>query len=116
MDKWIIFHEGGGWCNGDGNCYDRSLTDLGSSTKYNPQPGATEGDFLFDNAPFLDHVIVYAKYCDGGSWTGLNWTTVMAPTPQGPKQIYYRGRLVCEKSFPAENLLEDADGLLEIRQ
>ena len=35
----IIFHEGGGWCNGDGNCADRATTPLGTSTAWGDQPG-----------------------------------------------------------------------------
>ena len=50
--------------------------------------GPTEGDWLFGNEPFVsDHVIVYAKYCDGGSWTGENFTETIV----NGKQIYYRG-------------------------
>ena len=29
-----------------------------------------ETQLAFDSPPFADHNVVYAKYCDGGSWTG----------------------------------------------
>jgi len=51
---------------------------------------------LFGNEPFVsDHVIVYAKYCDGGSWTGENFTETIV----NGKQIYYRGRLLLDELF-----------------
>lgn len=33
-NKWIVFHEGGGWCSGVEDCLGRSGTDLGSSKHY----------------------------------------------------------------------------------
>ena len=53
--------EGGGWCGSDGNCYQRSLTDLGSSTKYPAVMGGAEGGGLY--AQFATFNIVYMKYC-----------------------------------------------------
>eukprot|EP00729_Bicosta_minor_P026260 gene26260-1443_t len=51
------------------------------------------GDWLFGNEPFVsDHVIVYAKYCDGGSWTGENFTETIV----NGKQIYYRGLVAAD--------------------
>lgn len=32
--KWLIYYEGGGWCANKEECYDRSLTELGSSVFY----------------------------------------------------------------------------------
>ena len=58
---WVIFMEGGGWCGSDGNCYQRSLTDLGSSTKYPAVMGGAEGEGLY--AQFATFNIVYMKYC-----------------------------------------------------
>ena len=84
--KWVVFMEGGGWCGSDANCAQRALTPLGSSTSYGPDPGPTEADALFDD--FGDAVAVYAKYCDGGSWTG----NVTEPITVGKQQIWYRGR------------------------
>lgn len=84
--KWVVFMEGGGWCGSDANCAQRALTPLGSSTSYGPDPGPTEADVLFNDFP--DAVAVYAKYCDGGSWTG----NVTEPITVGRQQIWYRGR------------------------
>ena len=33
---WVVFHKGGGWCNSDENCFERSQTDLGSSKSWGP--------------------------------------------------------------------------------
>ena len=85
-NKWTLFMEGGGWCAGDENCLWRAGTDLGSSKAYPPTPVGMESTSLFDMLP--DQTVVYAKYCDGGSWTG----NVSAPVRVGNATIYYRGR------------------------
>ena len=83
--------EGGGWCNGDSNCYQRSQTPLGSSKTYGPAVGPTEADVLFSLFP--EHVAVYAKYCDGSSWT----SDVSDPVQVAPGQvIHYRGRALLD--------------------
>ena len=38
---FVIYHEGGGWCASDSNCYERSLGDLGSSKGYPDLPPNT---------------------------------------------------------------------------
>lgn len=49
--KVLLFFEGGGWCGDQDlqstleNCYQRSKTDLGSSTNYPPTVTLTEGIF-----------------------------------------------------------------------
>lgn len=87
-NRWIIFHEGGGWCYGDDNCFARSQTALGSSVNYTAAVGPMESGSLFDEFP--EHTVVYAKYCDGGSWTGD--ATEPARTTDGKHAVYYRGR------------------------
>ena len=38
---WMVFHEGGGWCLGDANCFERSQTDLGLAPPFPaPAPSA----------------------------------------------------------------------------
>ncbi|MFS7923262.1 putative pectinacetylesterase/NOTUM [Helianthus anomalus] len=72
IDNWLVFFEGGGWCNNVTNCLARRDTRLGSSkqmlttetfsgmfhnkTKYNP-------DFYNWNR-------IKVRYCDGASFTG----------------------------------------------
>ena len=41
--RWLIFHQGGGWCSSDDSCADRAQTDLGSSkgTRLDGKDGKT---------------------------------------------------------------------------
>lgn len=89
-NRWVIFMEGGGWCMGDLNCYQRSLTDLGSSKNYPTEITSPEGQGLFDQ--FATATIVYVKYCCGGSFTG----DVEGPIAVGNATIYYRGRRILD--------------------
>eukprot|EP00040_Diaphanoeca_grandis_P020239 m.107608 g.107608 ORF g.107608 m.107608 type:complete len:416 (+) comp27811_c2_seq1:300-1547(+) len=97
--KWVIFMEGGGWCASDSNCLSRSLTNLGSSKAYPAIPGGMEGTGLFET--FSTATVVYAKYCDGGSWTGALTTK---PVKVGNQTIYYRGRGMLDGLF--DSLIE----------
>mmetsp|Transcript_55505 Transcript_55505/g.130988 ORF Transcript_55505/g.130988 Transcript_55505/m.130988 type:complete len:373 (+) Transcript_55505:1-1119(+) len=91
--KWVVFHQGGGWCSSDDNCYDRSLTTLGSSKSWGPTyTDLYEGSHLFTTPPFDQYTAVYAMYCDGGSWTGQT----VAPVETSKGTIYYRGRLLLD--------------------
>ena len=77
-NKWYIHHQGGGWCESMEDCYDRSKTDLGSSTKYPPQ--ANLGGGYFDTNPEVNPMMydwnaVFMKYCDGASFAGSNSST-----------------------------------------
>ena len=71
-DKWILHLEGGGWCVNETNCYDRSMTMLGSSKMW--PASVSIGGFLSDNSTvnpdFYNWNIVYLMYCDGGSFAG----------------------------------------------
>ena len=93
VNQWLIFHEGGGWCNGDANCYDRSQTDLGSSKNYPAVMGPAEANDLYDALPAF--TVVYAKYCDGSSLTGDRADPVMVGG-NASQVIYYRGRRVLD--------------------
>ena len=93
---WLVFMEGGGWCMGDDNCLQRSLTDLGSSAKYPEEMGNAEGTGLYDQ--FATFNIVYMKYCDGGSFTGDVDAPVVVTT-QNNATIYYRGRRILDALF-----------------
>jgi len=81
-----------GWCMGDANCWDRAQTDLGSSKNYPEVLGAWEAPGLAAYA-FPHHTFVYARYCDGGSWTGNNVTNFQGNT------LYYRGRPLLDALF-----------------
>lgn len=81
-EKWIIFFEGGGWCGTPDpntsleNCYERSLTDFGSSKNY-PEKKNYDGDGLLSNKRdrnkyFYHYSKIYVKYCDGTGHQGFN--------------------------------------------
>ena len=86
-NKWIVFHQGGGWCGSPDNCLERAGTNLGSSKNWpDTYTDAYEGSAMFDYPPFNEFNVVYAMYCDGGSWAG-NTTQVVGNTT-----VYYKGR------------------------
>jgi hypothetical protein len=102
-NKWIIFHQGGGWCGSDANCAQRANCSnspagcimggtccaLGSSTVWGPTyTDKYEGSQIFADPAFQDYTAVYAMYCDGGSWTG----NAESPVVVNGKQVWYRGR------------------------
>jgi len=107
-NDWIIFHEGGGWCGSDSNCYDRGMTDLGSSKNYPTTAHGIEDIALYDLPPFDTYTIVYAKYCDGGSWTGENTSSFNNTV------IHYKGRVMLDGMFKLllANGLQHADRLM----
>eukprot|EP01079_Euglenida_sp_SAG-EU17-18_P008823 gene8823-8003_t len=39
--RWVVFHEGGGWCGSDAGCAQRANTSLGSSTFWPEVPPGT---------------------------------------------------------------------------
>jgi hypothetical protein len=99
--RWILFMQGGGWCVTTEDCATRAR---GSNGKGHPWLGSSiawpntytdiyEGSKLFAAPPFNNFTIVYAPYCDGGSWTGAAKEPVT--TASGDK-IYYRGRLLLD--------------------
>ena len=110
-NTWVIFHEGGGWCNGVDNCFNRGLGDLGSSNGYPEQIGNTEAPALFNAFP--QATIVYAKYCTGDSLTGDNATVSYAGGGNKSQPVYYRGKRVLDAMW--EDLLDNR-GLKEATQ
>ncbi len=73
----MLHFEGGGWCGDKDlpstiqNCYQRSLTDLGSSKKY--PDNFTVGDGILSTNQlnsFNDFTKVIFKYCDGSGHQG----------------------------------------------
>ena len=86
LSNFVIFHEGGGWCEILNECYGRSLSRLGSSAgwaesanctdlKSWTQPcnaGGSQGLISHDrtiNPVMHDWNKVYIGYCDGGRYT-----------------------------------------------
>ena len=65
--NWIVFFEGGGWCESALNCLERSRTVLGSSSTYPPTTSSWDSRDLLKpdcdvNPAFCTHSMVYAPY------------------------------------------------------
>ncbi len=90
-DKWLIYLMGGGVCTGKENCYQRSLTRLGSSALWphlsqnNPQGPLSTNCTI--NPDFCNYNHVHVIYCDGMIYTGNQNNVVM----YGNHTLYYRG-------------------------
>lgn len=72
VTKSIIFLEGGGSCNSEMDCLNRSKTRLGSSNNWSPT--VEFNGFLSNkedlNPHFYDWNIFFIAYCDGGCHSG----------------------------------------------
>ena len=116
--KVLIFHEGGGWCGSDMNCLERSSTELGSSLSYPQQISGDEGIEAVALYAYLeDYTIIYAKYCDGSSWTGNidDPISVYNGTSGKNETIYYRGRRLLDaliEHLRQKQSLDEADVVL----
>ena len=92
-NKWYIHMEGGGWCSSVAACQGRSLTNLGSSTKYAATVSMNSGYFSLDpaqNPLMYNWNMVYFKYCDGGSFSGSNASST--PSGVGGTRLHWRGK------------------------
>eukprot|EP00438_Fugacium_kawagutii_P028670 Skav214048 [mRNA] locus=scaffold2017:342017:347696:- [translate_table: standard] len=100
--KFLIFHEGGGWCSSDADCLERSRGILGS-TKSDADAGPMLAIFLhqrilpqfvffmvFSRRPVNPLMYnwnhVYVRYCDGGYYSGER---------EEPKVVQQRALLGC---------------------
>jgi len=103
--KWVLFMEGGGWASSLPGSVKRAKTDLGSSKNYPLHPNVMEGTSMFNDPTFDSHTIVYAKYCDGGSFTGK---LTNPPVIYQNTTLYFRGRGIFDALL---NELFDTRGL-----
>ena len=67
------------------NCYQRSLTGLGSSKNY--PDNLTIVDAILSQRSFKDFTKIYFKYCDGSGHQG----TRSQPVPYKGTNLYFRG-------------------------
>jgi len=128
----VLFLEGGGWCfpsdiqqpsgpslthnNSGANCHIRAASDSGSSAAYPPSAPAGHfegGTGIISGDPtrtaFADFAVAYAKYCDGGSFSGTRTAPDVALNGTGP--LWYAGsfhldaRLVLSRLLITHSLL-----------
>lgn len=66
-NPYIIAQSGGGWCYNETDCYDRSLTALGSSNSWPTTRYGTglEDDNCTNNPTFCSFNVALLPYCDG---------------------------------------------------
>ena len=111
--RWVVFHQGGGWCYSDELCAARANSNLGSSEAWTADyTDFYEGGSLFLTPPFREATLVYALYCDGGSWAGnAEDPVVTALNSSAPAQtIYYRGRRLLDALYDHLLSADTADG------
>ncbi|PUZ53559.1 hypothetical protein GQ55_5G061100 [Panicum hallii var. hallii] len=90
--NWLIYLEGGAWCNTAKSCFARTVSSFGSSkfmraVKFS---GILGNDHL-ENPDFYDWNIVVVRYCDGASFAG----DAEGEDPDGTK-LFFRGLRIWE--------------------
>lgn len=87
LKNWIIYLQGGGWCESISDCQDRTNSTLGSSFKMdnNTQFGGILHNTPQENPDFYNWNRVWVNYCDGSSFTGD------AEHVDPEKKLYFRG-------------------------
>ncbi|CAI5973799.1 unnamed protein product [Closterium sp. NIES-64] len=90
-DKWVIFLEGGAWCDSVNDCYNRSLTKLGSSNHMQPYSfiGILSPNPAI-NPEFFSWNRVVVRYCDGASFSGNKSYRIKVPGTN--TFIFFRGK------------------------
>ncbi|XP_041453905.1 pectin acetylesterase 8-like [Lytechinus variegatus] len=94
-DAWILYLPDGQWCYNATNCYQRSLTPLGSSSNIPeviPTPGLLSSDPQV-NPDFYNWNIVQFHYCDGASFSSNSPNELSI---SDDSVIYQRGSAVLE--------------------
>jgi hypothetical protein len=96
--KWIVFHQGGGWCISLSDCRQRAGTALGSSVNYTTEL-ALPDQLLSTNTtinPLLHNWnVAFLTYCDGGSFVG----DAVANDKQGA--LHFKGKATREATLAA---------------
>ena len=106
--SFIIFFEGGGWCESEADCLARSATPLGSSKSYAPTTSWSQRDVLdvdcATNPRFCNWSSAYLPYCDGASRAGA----VDGPVAVEGGTLHFAGARVLNATLAA--LLSPAPG------
>ncbi|KAL3693644.1 hypothetical protein R1sor_007295 [Riccia sorocarpa] len=105
LNKWIVYIEGGAWCNSDGDCANRANSFLGSTKIFGPPSSAAPTTGILSDNPgvnpdFYNWNVAWVRYCDGASFLGDRDEPVVS---QG-QTIYYRGARVWDA------IMEDLKG------
>lgn len=98
-DSWIIYMEGGGWCQDIEECKSRTLEHKGSSKHMLKNPefpldkdlgftGILSSNSRYNPTEFSKWNKVVMRYCDGSSFTG--------DVEQSVNNLYFRGKRIFE--------------------
>ena len=99
--KYMIFHEGGGWCSHGLACYRRSNKRLGSSVNDSETMDMSVADHIkFSRNPqqnplMYDWNHIFVRYCDGGFYAGDR----AEPVTVFGKKLYSWGKHITEALF-----------------
>ncbi|KAG7576605.1 Alpha/Beta hydrolase fold [Arabidopsis thaliana x Arabidopsis arenosa] len=91
--SWLLFLEGGGWCDTIESCSSRAMTSLGSSSFFEHKV-AFQGVLSSDpsqNPDFFNWNRVLIRYCDGASFAGHPEAEFKNET-----RLFFRGQLIWE--------------------
>ncbi|XP_010464588.1 PREDICTED: pectin acetylesterase 4-like [Camelina sativa] len=91
--SWLLFLEGGGWCDTIESCSSRAMTSLGSSNYFKHEVaflGVLSSD-PSQNPDFFNWNRVNIRYCDGASFAGHPEAEFKNET-----QLFFRGQLIWE--------------------
>lgn len=99
INKWIIYLQGGAWCDSEKSCLSRSQMHLGSSLFFKPilNPGGLLSSSKEDNPKFYNWNVAFLPYCDGSSFSGNRSDPVQF---QG-SLLYFRGFRILDSTISA---------------
>ena len=119
-DQFVIYHQGGAWCNNVDDCYSRSLDFLGSSNSWERNPDCLNGSTALPctwngghgifgssslvNPLFAHSAKIHIGYCDGGSYSGHLEHPIWVDD-QGKVVIHLKGRYILDAIY--DTLLTD---------
>lgn len=105
-NKWILYHNGGGWCTSYESCFQRMTTDRGSSSTYGPTM-VFNNNYISKSSsvnPFMNNWNqVYLNYCDGASFTGSK----IDPVNYLGTNMYFRGKYIVDAIIDHLNQIHD---------
>ena len=95
--KWIIYLQGGAWCDSEEACLNRSQIHLGSSLFFKPilNPGGILSPNKEDNPKFYNWNVAFLPYCDGSSFSGNR----SDPVQIGGSLLYFRGFRILDSTI-----------------